>query len=155
MTLDAFSWRDFVARPFRALFSIFSSTKTGGATNRVSSLLLAILIFATCGTAIAGSYPASYVFQNNVWTVFGSRFLGGEGAVCSTHAAYFSTSFPYSVCQNVSAGGYDVAFKTDLAPTTPITINHYDITRVYYCSGLNDVLHEDLTCTPPTTIFDE
>jgi RHS repeat-associated protein len=136
----------------RSLFSVKQSATIDG-LHRSRRVLFALLAMTVGETAMAGAYPASYVFQGNIGS-FGRTIHDSESSVCNEHAIYFGGTFYYAACQNVTTAGYDVAFKTDLGPSPP-QINHYSITRIYYCSGPNDVLQVDLTCTTPLIALDD
>ena len=120
-------------------------------TNWSSRVLIAILALAMGGTAVAGTYPASYIFRNNVYGAYGPLYVDSESAVCSVHLAYWNGTYPGSFCENVNAATYTIVVKS--YPEQPVYVrNTYNVTRIYYCSGLSDVLNDNLTCAPPSPL---
>ena len=68
-------------------------------------VLMAFFAFTIGGFAVAGTYPASYVFRNNVYGAYGPLYLDSESAVCSTHAAYWNGTWTTS-CNSVNTANY-------------------------------------------------
>lgn len=74
-------------------------------------VLMAFFAFTIGGFAVAGTYPASYVFQGMIGS-FGRIIHDSEASVCNEHTAYWNGTYPGSFCENVNTATYTIVYKS-------------------------------------------